>query len=134
MTYLHETHEAISATLKCLRYYVAFRRSDPAKYDECADVLRCRGISWSHVKAGWGGRLKRHELERELAHYVNTAINRRAGIRDEGSRKRSEEYQFKLFTDCRRIRGHFNNRIRFYELETPEMRKRYGHLVSTYEA
>jgi len=121
----------VTGTLSMLRYYRAFLRSDPHKYGECARIT-------AHVHSlrdalFWGGTTNRDETRRWLGYIVNMAINRKAGIPDQGRRKRDPDYQVRLRRDCVYIRNWLNHRQRFYSLETPEMRKRYGHLAARYD-
>jgi hypothetical protein len=48
-------------------------------------------------------------------------------------RGRDPDYQIRLRSDCVCVRNWINHRRRFYSLETPEMRERYGHLVASYD-
>jgi hypothetical protein len=79
----------------------------------------------------FGYKLDRDQARKRLGWLVNVAINRKAGIPDSGRRKRDPEYLIQLRRDCSCIRNWLNHRRRFYSLETPEMRERYGHLVAS---
>jgi hypothetical protein len=114
-----------------LRYYRAFLRSDPRKYRECAKITI--GVRRLRDALFFGQTMDRDETRRWLGHIVNVAINRKAGIPDSGRRKRDPAYQIQLRRDCAYIRKWLNHRLRFYSLETPEMRRRYGHLVARYD-
>ena len=78
-------------------------------------------------------KLHREQARNRLGWLVNVAINRKAGIPDDGRRKRDPDYQIRLRRDCAYIRNWLNHWMRFYSLETPEMRKRYEHLVARYD-
>jgi hypothetical protein len=121
----------VKGTLSMLRYYRAFLRSDPRKYGECARITV--GVRSARDALFLGQTMDRDETRRWLGYIVNMAINRKAGIPDEGRRKRDPDYQIRLRRDCAYIRNWLNHRMRFYSLETPEMRKRYGHLVARYD-
>jgi hypothetical protein len=79
-----------------------------------------------------GQTMDRDETRRWLGYIVNIAINRKAGIPDWGCRKRDPEYQIRLRRDCVDVRNWVNHRMRFYSLETAEIRKRFGDMVPRY--
>jgi hypothetical protein len=64
---------------------------------------------------------------------INVAINRRAGIPDVACRKQEDHYQTQQWRDCKAIRNWVNHRIRIYGLETPELRRRYEHLICRHD-
>ena len=75
----------------------------------------------------------RDQYRRRFYFYLETAINRKAGISDCPGRKASREYQTMLYRDQRRVRDRVLNRVRVYQFETKEARKRFSHLLSSRE-
>ena len=62
---------------------------------------------------------------------MHARINSRGGIKFEG-RKHSDIYQTEQMRDCMDIRRNLTQRVIIHErhLRTPEMRRRYDHLVT----
>jgi hypothetical protein len=121
------TLEQVRGTVRMLRYYRAFLASS---CDECWDLQS--NHDFAAVKY-FGYKPDREQARTRLGWLVNVAINRKAGIPDSGRRKRDPDYQIRLRRDCVYIRNWLNHRMRFYSLETPEMRQRYGHLIARYD-
>lgn len=84
----------------------------------------CFQMSWSANpidEAGW---------RREFVAALFRRIDTKAGIVHRG-RKRKDSYQVGLARDARRLRD-IHNHIRVYQFETPEITKKFGHLLSHY--
>ena len=64
-----------------------------------------------------------------LAWLVHAAINRKAGIPDVACRKQDPDYQTRLCLDAGRLRD-IRRRIRVYQFETEDVRRRFAHLLS----
>ena len=85
----------------------------------------------------WAGSdLTADQFNRKMRGYLDARINLRGGQMSLGgpllARKGTAEYQISLWRDCRAVRDILTRRLRVYQLETPEMRKRYGHLLASY--
>lgn len=112
--YLGQPHIRIVGTLKLLRHFQAFFRSGCY---EMADPI-----------GGWGHYLTQPQARHKLTWLINMAINRKAGIPDEPSRKYGPDYQRGLLQDANQLNS---PRLRIYFLNTPELRRRFSHrLVS----
>ena len=72
--------------------------------------------------AGW---------KREFLRALHRRINAKEGPYDIW-RKQMPDYQLCMARDRARLRE-IRRRVRVYEFETPEMRKRFGHLLSGYD-
>ena len=82
-------------------------------------------ISWSSKPldaAGW---------RRAFISALFCRIDNKAGIEQVG-RKHSDQYQTGLMRDGYRLRD-IRNRIRVYQFETPELTRRFGHLLARYD-
>lgn len=124
----YEPASAIKSTTMILRYYRDFLRSDSTKYAKCARfTVSCRTVRDAQF---YGGEMDRIQCRSWLKHIVNVAINRKAGIRDVACRKQQDDYYWQLRRDCYAVRAWLNHRVRFYGLETPELRRHYGHMIS----
>lgn len=110
---------AIRRTVYLLGYLARFLASD---------CDRCRDPEDGMFRSGT---LTRGEARRRLASLVNVAINRKAGIPDAAHRKQRPEYQVALWRDCRAVRDRVNRRVVVRRFETAEIRRRYGHLLTT---
>ena len=122
------TSAEIRGTIATLRYYRSFLRSDP-QYGECYDLEDSpRHRAFNH----WDSRLDRQAAQRRLSMLINVAINRKAGIPDVACRKQESDYQTHLRRDQRRLQD-IRRRIRHYQFETAEVRRRFGHLLSRYD-
>lgn len=112
----------VRATLKLLRYYRRFLESNS---------LRCHHPE----RGGWlGESMSKDEARTRLAFLVNVAINRKAGIPDVVGRKQESDYQVQQYRDCRKVREKISRRVRINGgFETPEIRRRYRHLLTKWE-
>lgn len=115
------TNPQVKATLATLRYYRAFVRSDE-QYAECRALER-----------RWDSRLTRQAAQERLGWLVNVAINRKAGIPDVACRKQASDHQAALYRDAGRLMAITRHRVRHYQFETAEVRRRFGHLLSRYD-
>lgn len=112
-------HDRIVSTTKLLAHFRAFLRSD---CHEMRDPV-----------SGWGFYLDKAAARRKLSHLIDVAINRKAGIPDVPvGRKFDPDYVTRVWRDCYRVRD-MAKRIRHYSLETPELTRRFGHLLSRYD-
>jgi hypothetical protein len=73
------------------------------------------------------------EYREEYLRAVHSRINSRGGQDAPRGRKDDIEYFYAAARDARRIRDKKTRRTRFYCLETSEARKRFGHLIDSYE-
>jgi hypothetical protein len=113
------TKEQITGTLKLLRYYRDFIRSDK---DQAKDP---EGM-W-----GYGVMNKSHARHR-LKFLINAAVNRKAGIPDEVGRKQTSDYQRDLWFDCRQI-NHWRANGSFWS-SRPRERFRTSEIQKRFEA
>jgi hypothetical protein len=111
------TTQQIRATVRLLRYYRAFLDS--------GETL-CRDIE------GGYGTMSHHQVKRRLPFLLHVAINRRAGIPDVACRKQESDYQVGLYRDSWRLRD-IARRVRVYQFESQEVRRRCAHLLSSYD-
>jgi hypothetical protein len=85
------------------------------------------------VRLSWAGEaLDAEGWRRSFRRALHSRINSKGGLYDTG-RKRSPEYQTGLVRDARRVQDRLRGRVRFYGFETPELRGRLGHLVSSHD-
>jgi hypothetical protein len=126
--YSGQRHDAIAATLALLRHFRAFLASD------------CREMRDPYEVAEWrdgASRLDKPAAQRKLSWLVHVAINRKAGIPDAPmnhkgtyARKHLPGYQTDLRRDVYRLQD-IRRRVRVYQLSTPELAARFGHLLSS---
>lgn len=118
LTYAGETVtvEAVQATIKLLRYYRQFLAS------ECTHA-RIPGDQFKDT-------MDKAEARRRLSKMIHVAINRKAGVPQ--SRKWSYEYQIGVYRDQQRLRD-IGSRVRVYQFETADMRRRFGHLLACHD-
>jgi len=114
--YLNEPVAKIRATVKLLQYYRAFLRSDCT---EAKDPQQ------------WGFYLNKSQARRRLYWLIDIAINRKAGIECK-DRCCDPLIWVGWLRDRQRLRD-FHKRIRVYQFETEEVRKRFSHLLSRYD-
>ena len=96
-----------------IRYYRAFLPLTPEIRGICGKDHCSRTEPSRCFLCSGAGRWHRDETRRWLGYIVNMAINRKAGIPDEGRRKRDPDYQIRLLRDCVYIRNWLNHRQRF---------------------
>jgi hypothetical protein len=111
------TREQVRGTIALLDYFRRFLRSACAECKCPEDRYRT------------GRRLDRHQARRRLTYLIDMAINRKAGIPDVPSRKHESDYQIRIFRDMRALHDRINRRVRVYQFETAEVRKRFQHLL-----
>lgn len=109
------TRDQITGTVKLLRYYRDFIKSDKEQAKDPEGM--------------WGyGVIDKSQAKHRLAYLINVAINRKAGIPDVVGRKQTSDYQRDLWADCRdvnewrRSNARWNKRPR-YRLRTPEIHR-----------
>lgn len=114
--YLNQPVEKIRATVKLLQYYRAFLRSD------------CREAKDPQQ---WGFYLNQSQARRRLHLLIDVAINRKAGI---ACRDRCCDPLIWVgwLRDRQRLLE-IHKRIRVYQFETEEVKKRFSHLLSRYD-
>lgn len=66
------------------------------------------------------------KVKRDLRMALDRRINSRGGI-DDGSE--DPDFHIALCRDAQKVKDWFRSRVRFYQLETPLMQKRYGHIA-----
>jgi hypothetical protein len=114
--YLNQPVEKIRATVKLLQYYRAFLRSDCT---EAKDPQQ------------WGFYLNKSQARRRLYWLIDIAINRKAGIECK-DRCCDPLIWVGWLRDRQRLRE-IGRRIRIYQFETEEVKKRFSHLLSRYD-
>ena len=117
------TIEQIRGTANLLRYYRRFLKSN---YERCRVV---ENADWFPDPDG----MTKAKVRRRLAFLVHVAINRKAGVPDAVGRKQDTDYQRSLWRDVRAVRDKVNRRVIVRQFETPEIRTRYGHLLTRWE-
>ncbi len=106
-------------------------------YPHCKDYLNiCRAAFYS-TSRGQKIRLYWNSPELDAAGWkaeFMTALDKRitAKAGEPKGRKFDALYQTELERDCRAIRDRVTRRIRLYQVMTPELRKRFGHLVTNH--
>jgi hypothetical protein len=73
--------------------------------------------------------MNKEQAQARLTKMVHIAINRKAGIPDVPCKKAGEIYQFAMMRDQQALHNRLNKRIRIYQFETAEVRKRYAYLL-----
>ena len=120
--YLGCRKASITGTLRMLRFYRKFLRSDPLKWNECADL---QDVLFRM------GTLGSDAAQSRLWKLVNTAINRKAGIPD-------PKDDIELWRDCQLVQHlvHRNNPSGMQwrtwhprKFRTRYIQRRYGHLL-----
>lgn len=82
------------------------------------------------VHFGYGGTpMDEHEFWRAF----RRALHRRITGQLPAWRRLDPAYQVALQRDANRIRDRVQHRVRIYQFETPELRRRFGHLLSSYD-
>jgi hypothetical protein len=100
-------------------------------YLEFCRKAKVHTATGGHVQLFWNSRLlDAAGWHREFVSALFRRIDDRAGIRPSG-RKHTNEYQIGLMRDAQRLRDS-HIRIRVFQFETPELRERFGHLLSSY--
>ena len=104
-------------------------------YPHAGEMLALYRHLFKGAKAGYLVRMKRLEnpmnLERWRARFM-LALNRRMNGAEPPYRKLADQWQIGMRRDRDRLRD-IANRVRVYQFETAEARKRFGHLLSIYE-
>jgi hypothetical protein len=84
------------------------------------------------VQTNWAGPELNHEgFQQEFLRALHRRIQRNGNIEPRG-RKMSHEYQTELFRDRQSIAAKRGQRIRMYYLATPELKRRFSHLLDNY--
>lgn len=102
---------------------------DALKLLRFLQAIRDGGKSRIVQMDGYFGVMKPEEAGRKLDALINGAINKKAGWGPRG-RKDSPEYAAQAYRDQQAIRRRITQRVRVYQFETPEARRRFGHLLS----
>lgn len=68
---------------------------------------------------------------REIRYAVRRAMDRRINARA-GDHEANQPIPVELWRDVRRVEDMLFRRVRVYQLETAEMRERYGHLLASH--
>jgi hypothetical protein len=111
--------ELLRNTIALLSYLRRFLRSDCRECVDPSDPARF-------------GRLTKDEARRHLHYLLDVAINRRNGMSDEPFPKCADDYQLRLRRDQSRLQD-MARRVRVYQFETSEVRRRFGHLLVSRE-
>lgn len=79
----------------------------------------------------WPGRdFTLPEFERWWWSAMDRRINARAGIGAPRGRKDDPDWEIRAWRDSRRVRDILTTRLRVYQFETDEARRRFGHLLA----
>jgi hypothetical protein len=113
------SQQRLRNTVALLSYLRRFLRSDCRECVDPSDPARF-------------GRLTKDEARRYLHFLLDVAVNRKAGIPDEPFPKCAADYQVRLRRDQSRLRD-VARRVRVYQFETSEVRRRFGHLLASRE-
>lgn len=108
-------------------------RDLPHKGQYVAWVKRIRTAfkeGFHRAQITWGDYQTAAEFERGYMLALNRRINNRAGIQFSG-RKMGNDYQTNLRRDQRALQDKLQRRIRVYQFSTPDVRKRFGHLLDS---
>lgn len=71
--------------------------------------------------------------EHEFWRAFRRALHRRITGQLPAWRRLDPAYQVALQRDANRIRDRVQHRVRIFQFETPELRRRFGHLLSSYD-
>lgn len=113
------TQAQIRATIALLRYFREFLASD---CELCLDPTQ-------RYAAYEGRTLTKAQARTKHAFLIDVAINRRAGLPDRPSRNWHEDQQWRWRRDQQRLLD-IRRRVRVYQFETREVRRRFGHLLA----
>jgi hypothetical protein len=122
------TREQVRGTLSLLRYY---RRA----IEELPEGRKVRVPG----RDNWGHYMDSLEAATRLYKMQAEAILRKAGSlpplnhRGKPCRKWDAMEQTRMVRDCYRVRDRVTRRVRVYQFETAEVRRRFGHLLSRYD-
>lgn len=92
--------------------------------------------SGNTVTLSWNGpALDAHAFDREMRRALDRRINERAGLAPDGGsgRKWHPEYQYRMMRDGWRLNDRARTRVRVYDLDTPELRRRLAHRLNRRE-
>jgi hypothetical protein len=90
-------------------------------------------VSDGAVRLEWGGREYDAEgWRRQFRKALDRRINLKAGP-EPPWRKLDPDYQRQLERDCRAIRDNRQRRIALHQIATPELKRRFGHLISRWD-
>ncbi len=114
-------------------------KCEPWQYKYVHDMLALYREAFAITKAG--GRVKLFmtditgmdltEWRAEFMRALHRRINLKAG--EPKWRKMDYSYQIQFVRDQYRLHDRINKRIRVYQFETREVRRRFGHLLSRYD-
>ena len=114
--YLNQKKENITNTIKILKYFQEFLKSN---YNKMIDPYS----GWTKYE------LNKIQAKKKLEYLIHVAINRKAGIPDTPKgRKYSENYQLDLRRDYNKLKD-IKNRIIVRSFNLPEINKRFSHLL-----
>jgi hypothetical protein len=103
--------------LTCVRRAFQFYRDNPT----------------GKIKTDWACKGKTEEQFRKwFLDALDRRINSKGGLVEIG-RKYDSLYQIAMYRDCMAARDHSQRRIRIYQFETVEARRRLSHLLSRYD-
>jgi hypothetical protein len=85
------------------------------------------------IRLEWGGRSYDAEgWHRQFRAALDRRINLKAGPPPEW-RKLDDHYQVEMIRDCQAIRDNQQRRAALHQIITPELRRRFGHLISGWD-
>lgn len=109
------------------------------EYDHVHEYLTFCRWAFARTAAGhavslsWAGK----ELDAEgWRRAFRKALDRRINLKSAPEpcwRKLDDRYQVELARDCRAIRDHATKRVAVHQITTPELRRRFGHIVSRWD-
>lgn len=111
------TRGQVRHTIALLRYFREFRQSGEGL---CQDPTS----EWRY------NRLSQAQARRKRDFLIHVAINRRAGLPDEPFKRGEADYMWRAWRDQQNLHYILTTRLRVYQFETHEVRRRYGHLLA----
>lgn len=97
-----------------------------------AETRAGRTIALSSADAYMGWTYTAETWRRAFWKALDRRINLKAGP-EPAWRKLDDRYQTELERDCRAIREHATHHRAVHQLATPELRRRFGHIISGWE-
>ncbi len=132
--------ETITAALDS--YAVEQEQTGRFRYRYVSEMLAMYRKAFDHLKADPANTVRLRwsdspmglaEFRAEFRRALDRRINSKAGLNAPRGRKDTPEYQAALFRDSRRVRDILTRRMRVYQFETDEARRRFAHLLASYD-
>jgi hypothetical protein len=112
------THEHYPRVGAYVRFWKRLKEVDPETRVPCA--------AWDHSETAG-------EALRGFSRAVNNRINSRGGLDTPRGRNDNTDYYWQEYRDKRAIEDHNIRRVRIYQFETSEARRRFSNLLSRYD-